>query len=83
MFEGRKYVHQGGHKGSSIRFADNLSPPGVATTAYNHAMSAEERYEMARRITAALNLTSRFTVEGLEAACAKLEAREAAEGKRS
>ena len=57
MFQGRKYVQQGGYKGWAVRFSDNLSAPGVATTSYSFAMSDKERYEMARRITAALNLT--------------------------
>lgn len=80
MFEGRKYVQQGGYKGAAIRFGDKLSSPGVATTAYNHAMSDEERYEMARRITAALNFTSKYSVEQLEAMYALQQERDTAKG---
>lgn len=68
MFEGRTYVHEGGHKSTSIRFEGATKHRGVATTTYSFGMTAEERSEMARRITAALNLTTNYTVEQLEAA---------------
>ncbi|WP_338924776.1 hypothetical protein V0M98_34720 (plasmid) [Pseudomonas silesiensis] len=77
MFQGRKYVQQGGYKGWAVRFADNLSAPGVATTSYSFAMSDKERYEMARRITAALNLTSKYTIDQIEAMCVAQAARDA------
>lgn len=80
MFEGRKYVQQGGYEGWAIRFADKLSAPGVATTSYSFAMSKEERFQMARRITAALNLTSKYTIEQIEAMCKLQEERDAAKG---
>lgn len=73
MFEGRKYKQQGGYKGWAIRFADRSSAAGVATTAYSFSMTDEERDEMARRITAALNFTTHLTVEQLEAARPLLE----------
>jgi hypothetical protein len=63
MFEGRKYKY-GGYGDRSIRFADEDG--GVATTAYSYKLSDEERAEMARRITAALNLTRYLTVEAIE-----------------
>ena len=65
MFQGRIYK-QSGYKGRAIRFADRDS--GVATTAYSYAMSDTERDAMARRITAALNLTRNLTVEEMEGA---------------
>lgn len=68
MFEGRNYQQQGGYKGWAIRFADQRKASGVATTAYSFAMTDEERFEMARRITAALNLTRHLTIEQMEAA---------------
>ena len=68
MFEGRTYQQQGGYRDQAIRFADRSKSNGVATTAYSFAMSAEERFEMARRITAALNLTRFLTTEQMEAA---------------
>lgn len=68
MFEGRTYQQQGGYKGWAIRFADQSKSPGVATTAYSFALSDDERFAMARRITAALNLTKHLTVEQMEAA---------------
>jgi hypothetical protein len=80
MFEGRKYVQQGGYKGWAIRFGDNLSAPGVATTSYSYAMSDEERFQMARRITAALNFTSKYTIEQIEAMYALQQERDAAKG---
>lgn len=64
MFEGRTYVQKSGYKGWGIRFAD--VDGGVATTAYSYSMSENERYEMARRITAALNLTRDLSIEQLE-----------------
>jgi len=66
MFEGRKYKKKGGYRENAIRFAD--ADGGVATTAYSYSMTEEEKYAMARRITAALNLTSNLTVEQMEAA---------------
>lgn len=66
MFEGRNYVQKSGYKGWGIRFAD--VDGGVATTAYSYSMSDDERFEMARRITAALNLTRHLTVDQMEAA---------------
>lgn len=68
MFEGRTYQQQGGYKGWAIRFADQNKTPGVATTAYSFALSDEERFQMARRITASLNLTRYLTVEQMGAA---------------
>lgn len=50
----------------SVRFADGRKE-GVATCAYNHGMTAEEKVAMARRITAALNATAHLTVEQIEA----------------
>lgn len=63
MFEGRRYA-QTGYGGRAIRFADKDG--GVATTAYSYAMSNGDKAEMARRITAALNLTSNFSTEHME-----------------
>jgi len=63
MFEGRTYKY-GGYGGRSIRFADEDG--GVATTAYSYKLSDEEREEMARRITAALNLTRYLSVNAIE-----------------
>lgn len=70
MFEGRTYQQQGGYKGWAIRFADQSKGGGVATTSYSFAMTGEGRFEMARRITAALNLTRFLTVEQIEGAAA-------------
>lgn len=78
MHEGRKYVQAGGYKTTAIRFADGKSQPGVATTTYSFGMSTEEKYEMARRITAALNLTRNLTVEQIEMLVREKEAKEAA-----
>ena len=64
MFERRTYIQNGGYKGASLRFADKDG--GVATTTYNHSMSEREKFEMARRITAALNLTRNLTTEQME-----------------
>eukprot|EP01133_Synstelium_polycarpum_P021993 gene21993-26404_t len=64
MFEGRTYKQNSGYKGWGIRFGDHDG--GVATTAYSYSMSEAERYEMARRITAALNLTRFLSIEHLE-----------------
>jgi len=66
VFKGRVYKQKGGYRDYAIRFDDPNG--GVATTAYSYAMSPEERYEMARRITAALNLTRHMTTEQIEAA---------------
>lgn len=68
MFEGRIYKQEGGYKGWAVRFADLAKGAGVATTAYSFSMSDAERFEMARRITAALNLTRHLTIEQMEAA---------------
>ena len=65
-FEGRTYKQKGGYRENAIRFADHDG--GVATTAYSYDMSEEEKYAMARRITAALNLTRHLSVEQMEAA---------------
>lgn len=65
MFEGRKY-RQVGYGSRTIRFAD--TDGGVATTTYSYSMSDEERAQMARRIAAALNLTTNLTVEQMECA---------------
>lgn len=67
MFEGRIY-RQVGHRSRTIRFAD--TDGGVATTTYSFSMSDQEREAMARRITAALNLTRNLTVEQMESAAA-------------
>jgi hypothetical protein len=67
MFEGRIY-RQVGYGSRTIRFAD--TDGGVATTTYNFSMSDDEREAMARRITAALNLTRNLTVEQMESAAA-------------
>lgn len=66
MFNGREYKQKGGYRDNAIRFAD--ADGGVATTAYSFSMSDEEKHAMARRITAALNLTRHLTVEQMEAA---------------
>ncbi len=66
MFERRTYSQNSGYKGAGIRFADKDG--GVATTAYSFAMSDDEKFEMARRITAALNLTRNLTTELMESA---------------
>jgi hypothetical protein len=66
-FVGRSYAHEGGHKGWAIRFADSKQCRGVATTSYSYGMSDEQRTEMARRITAALNLVRHLDVEQIEA----------------
>jgi len=68
MFKGRSYIQKGGYKGMSIRFADKDG--GVATTTYSFSMTDEEKHQMARRITAALNLTKNLTVEQMEGAAA-------------
>jgi hypothetical protein len=65
MFEGRTYQQKGGYRDNAVRFADLES--GVATTAYSYAMTPEERFAMARRITAALNLTTHLSVGQMEA----------------
>jgi hypothetical protein len=65
MFEGRTY-RQVGYGSRTIRFAD--TDGGVAPTTYSISLSQEERAAMARRITAALNLTRNLTVEQMEAA---------------
>lgn len=63
-FEGRTYSKNSGYKGWGIRLEDRDG--GVATTAYSYSMSEEERFEMARRITAALNVTRYLTVDQME-----------------
>lgn len=73
MFEGRIYIQRGGYTGNSIRFADRDG--GVATTTYNASMSDREKHEMARRITAALNLTQNLTTAQMEAAVPLLKRR--------
>lgn len=66
MFIGRTYKQKGGYRDNAIRFAD--TDGGVATTAYSYRLSNEEKYDMARRITAALNLARYLTIEQMEAA---------------
>lgn len=73
MFEGRTYT-QTGLGGKVIRFADQDA--GVATTTYNHSMPEEGKAEMARRITAALNLTARFSTEQIESLASELNAKD-------
>lgn len=69
QFRGRKYQVVNRHMGATaIRFADDKGTGGVATTAYSYSMTNDERAQMARRIAAALNLTSHYTIEELEAA---------------
>lgn len=75
MFEGKSYIQKGGYKGWAIQFAGQSKTPGVATTAYSYGMTEEERYEMARRITAALNLARNFTTDQIEDACQHLPER--------
>ncbi|OJW46218.1 MAG: hypothetical protein BGO63_03875 [Candidatus Accumulibacter sp. 66-26] len=65
LFVGRTYQQKGGYKNNAIRFADKDA--AVATTAYSFGMSDDEKHAMARRITAALNLTRNLTVETMEA----------------
>ena len=59
-FVGRRYVQHGGYRACAIRFKgmETTAGGGVATTTYCYSMSPEQRHAMARRITAALNLTS-------------------------
>lgn len=64
MFRGRTYKQQGGYRGNAVRFAD--VDGGVATTAYSYSMTEDEKHEMARRITAALNFTKNITTELME-----------------
>ncbi|MYM92496.1 hypothetical protein [Duganella vulcania] len=66
MFKGRTYAQSSGYQGWGIRFAD--VDGGVATTAYSYKMTEEERYEMARRITAALNYTRNLRTDDMESA---------------
>jgi hypothetical protein len=63
MFEGRTYK-QVGLGARTIRFAD--ADCGVATTTYSYKLDDDERAAMARRITAALNLTRFLSIEQLE-----------------
>lgn len=79
MFEGKKYVQAGGYKGWATRFDEKTKAPGVCTTSYSYGMTPTERFEMARRITAALNLTTNLTTEQMENAVA-LRARPADAG---
>ena len=65
MSQGRRYI-QTGYRGRAIRFADQSRQGGVATTAYSFAMSSDDREDMARRITAALNLTAQLSTEQIE-----------------
>lgn len=71
MFEGHSYSQKSGYKGWGIRFAD--VDGGVATTAYSYSMTDDERFQMARRITAALNLTRHLTVAQMESAIPLIE----------
>ena len=67
MFKGRIYYQHGGYMSNAIRFlADGADDGGVATTTYSYSMTQEERHEMARRITAALNLTRDMETEEIE-----------------
>jgi hypothetical protein len=68
MFRGRIYYQKGGYMDNAIRFlTDNGGDGGgVATTTYSFSMTQDERYEMARRITAALNLTRDMETEEIE-----------------
>lgn len=63
MFEGRTY-QQVGYGSRTIRFAD--AEGGVAKTTYSYKLNDDERAAMARRITAALNLTRFLSVEQME-----------------
>ncbi len=63
MFEGRTYK-QVGFGARTIRFAD--ADCGVATTTYSYKLTENERATMARRITAALNLTRFLSIEQME-----------------
>ena len=66
MLAATTHKQRGGYRDNAIRFAD--ADGGVTTTAYSYSMSEEEKFAMARRITAALNLTRHLTVEQMEAA---------------
>lgn len=76
-FVGRLYTQHGGYRACSVRFKgmENTAGGGVATTTYCYSMSPEQRHAMARRITAALNLTSQLTVEQIEQLAAEVSAR--------
>lgn len=64
MFEGRRYKQAGGFADRAVRFSDKDG--GVCTTTYNYSMTDEEKWQMARRITAALNYTSNLTTDQME-----------------
>lgn len=66
MFEGRKYKQEGGYSSRAVRFAD--IDGGVCTTTYSYSLSHDERFEMARRIAAALNYTTNLSTEQMEGA---------------
>jgi len=67
MFKGRIYYQHGGYRSNAIRFTNGSGDGGgVATTTYSYSLSQEERYEMARRITAALNLTRDMDTDEIE-----------------
>jgi hypothetical protein len=61
----KQYGKPGWHA-YSVRYADGREE-GVATCAYSYGLTNEERVDMARRITAALNATAHLTVEQIEA----------------
>ena len=63
MFLSRTY-RQVSYGARTVRFSD--TDGGVATTTYSYSMSDAERAAMARRITAALNLTTNLTIEQME-----------------
>lgn len=66
MYKGRTYK-QTGWGGFTIQFADKTKNPGCATVTYNKYMTQDEKHELARRITAALNATRYMTTEQIEA----------------
>lgn len=61
---GNKYLRGIGYGARTIRFAD--ADCGVATTTYSYKLDDNERAAMARRITAALNLTRFLSIEQME-----------------
>lgn len=68
MFKGRLFYQKGGYMDCAVRFLgpDGCDGGGVATTSYSFKMTQEERFEMARRITAALNLTRNMETDEIE-----------------
>lgn len=61
-----KVVQVGGYAGCTVRFAGNT---GCCTCTYNYSMTPDEKHALARRITAALNYTSRMSIEEIEDFC--------------